>query len=399
MPSYPPPRPVSTTMAAVSPLNPHPDVKLGLLLVVSALILHFGSSGPVWAYPDSDWSDLTATRLRLLSLPTGLGGFFVVFAAIWVDRRFPHEMMAASAGILALGLALLILSPGFVPAAAGLFLVIICGSAVGSLIFYSVAVKGYARYKGALIGALGLVFEANLRAGAIGTWAVGIPIGWIAVMLVLIVGIFLFILLPRWFQGTYEPGPTLRETIVVPGVKARIVWATAVYLVAAMIIGSGTTYLRLITASMAPIGAEREFGYQALALAGGIGALAWGVAADFFSVRRLLIALTVLSLPAAGWGWLLDDPDGSALLLSLVRGGLISLPWVLMADLLPRRHFAKLALAITWLGSLSGSLGWLYWGAAVNVWGVESFIWTVLIEAGVLVAVALFRPKSLRCGS
>ena len=322
-----------------------------------------------------------------------------MFAAIWVDRRFPHEMMAASAGILALGLALLILSPGFVPAAAGLFLVIICGSAVGSLIFYSVAVKGYARYKGTMIGALGLVFEANLRAGAIGTWAVGIPIGWIAVMLVLIVGIFLFILLPRWFQGTYEPGPTFRETIVVPGVKARIVWAAAVYLVAAMIIGSGTTYLRLITAAMAPIGAEREFGYQALALAGGIGALAWGVAADFFSVRRLLIALTVLSLPAAGWGWLLDDPDGSALLLSLVRGGLISLPWVLMADLLPRRHFAKLALAITWLGSLSGSLGWLYWGAAVNVWGVESFIWTVLIEAGVLVAVALFRPKSLRCGS
>ena len=60
-----------------------------------------------------------------------------------------------------------------------------------------------------------------------------------------------------------------------------------------------------------------------------------GVAADFFPVRRLLIILAVLSLPTAGWGWLFDDPAGGVLLLSLVQGGLVSLPWVLMGRSCP----------------------------------------------------------------
>ena len=126
--------------------------------------------------------------------------------------------------------------------------------------------------------------------------------------------------------------------------------------------------------------------YQALALAGGIGALVWGAAADFFSVRWLLIALAVLSLPAAAWVWLSDDPVGAALLLSLVRGGLISLPWVLTARLLPKRHFGKLALAIVLLGVLGSSLGSLYQGAAMVALGKGLFIWIALIESIVLAA-------------
>ena len=388
---------MAATMAGMSPFSRHPDVKLGLLLVVAALLLDMGSSGASWTAFVVDRLRLSAMPFGFLGTAGGLGSLFVVLAAIWVDRRPPHGMMAAGVGILALGLVVTTLSRSFGPAVVGFFLVGAGGSAFASLIFYAIVVKGYARFRGTLIGALSLVFGANLGAGAIRNWDFGIPFEWFGVTLVLTGGIFLYIFLPRWFTGTYQPGPTLRETIAVPGVKARFASAAAVYLVAAMIFGAGSLHLRWVTAAAA-VGTAHDAWYQALALAGGVGALLWGVAADFFSVRWLVIALAGLSLPAAAWVLLSDDPVGGALLLSLVRGGLISLPWALMADLLPQRHFAKLALAITLLGILGGSLGSLYQGAAMAVWGTGSFIWIALIESILLAAVVSFRPTDRGIG-
>ena len=89
------------------------------------------------------------------------------------------------------------------------------------------------------------------------------------------------------------------------------------------------------------------------------------------------------------------DLEGGALLLSLVRGGLISLPWVLMAEVLPVRHFAKLALGVSFVGWFGSGLGSIYWGLALDLWGVGAFFWMVLAEVGVLaaaVAVGTGRP-------
>ena len=164
----------------------------------------------------------------------------------------------------------------------------------------------------------------------------------------------------------------------------------AVHLASATIIVAGSTHLRWVTAAaQAAIGADYDAWYQAQVLAGGIGALVWGVAADFFPVRWLIIALAALSLPAAAWVRLSDHPVGGALLLSLVRGGLISLPWVLTANLLPRPHFAKLAVAIAMLGMLGSSLGSLYQGGAMVAWGAGSLIWIALIESIALTAVVV----------
>ena len=384
---------MAATMAGMSPFIRHPDVKLGLLLVVAALLLDMGSSGNSWILPVSDKLDRSPMAHGLLGLVVGLGSLFVVLAAVWVDRRPPHGMMAAGAGILALGLVLVTLSRSFGPAVVGLFMVGAGGSAFSSLVFYAIVVKGYARFRGTLIGALGLVFAANAGAGAVRDWDFGIPIGWIAIVLVLAGGMVLYIFLPRWVTGTYQSGPTLRETIAVPGGKARFASAAAVSLLAATVLAAGSTHLWWVTAAAeAAVGADYDAWFQALALAGGIGALIWGVAADFFSVRWLLIALAALSLPAAAWVWLSDDPVGGALLLSLVRGGLISLPWALAADLLPKRHFAKLALAITLLGVLGSALGSLYQGVAMAVWGTGSFVWTSLIESIVLAAAVAWQP-------
>ncbi len=376
----------------------HPDVKLGLLLVAATLLLDMGASETLRAVYVSDLLRLRAMQFGFLGIAAGLGGLFVVLAAIWVDRRPPSGMMAAGAGILSVGIVMVTLAGSFGPAVVGLFLVGAGGSAFASLIFYAIVVKGHARFRGTLIGALGLVFGANPGAAAIRNWDFDFPIGWFALVLALIGGMVLCIFLPRWFRGNYQPGPTLRETIAVPGVKARFASAAAVYLVAATIIGAGSTHLGWVMA--AAVGADYYAWYQAMALAGGIGALVWGMAADFFPVRWLLIALTALSLPAAAWVWLSDDPVGGALLLSLVRGGLISLPWVLTADLLPKPHFAKLAVAIAMLGMLGSSSGSLYPGGAMVAWGAGSLIWIALIESIVLAAaVVAWQPTEGGTGS
>ena len=69
-----------------------------------------------------------------------------------------------------------------------------------------------------------------------------------------------------------------------------------------------------------------------------------------------------------------------------------------MADLLAKRHFAKLALAITLLGILGGSLGSLYQSAAMVVWGAGSLIWIAIIESILLAAVVSFRPTDRGIG-
>ena len=75
------------------------------------------------------------------------------------------------------------------------------GPPSASLIFYAIVVKGYARFRGTLIGALGLVFAANLGAGAIRDWDFGIPVGWFALVLVLMGGMVLYIVSPPMVQG------------------------------------------------------------------------------------------------------------------------------------------------------------------------------------------------------
>ena len=384
---------MAATMAGMSPFSRHPDVKLGLLLVVAALLLDMGSSGASWTAFVVDRLRLSAMPLGFLGTAGGLGSLFVVLAAIWVDRRPPHGMMVVGAAILAVGLVLITLSSSFGATVAGLFLVGAGRSAFGSLVFYAIAVKGFARFKGTLIGALGLVFGVNLRGGEIRSWDSWYPHRLVGGC----TG-------PDGRDSPLHASPPLvqgrlRAWADSPGDHRRLGRQSPLRLGRCRLPGGSHDHHHRFEpppdvgyGGVADGWHPPEFGYRALALAGGLGALVWGAAADFFSVRWLLIALAVLSLPAAAWGWLLDDPGGGVILLSLVRGGLISLPWVLMADLLPKRHFAKLALAVTLLGTLGGWLSLLYGGAALRLWGTGSFILITLIESITLAAVVACRP-------
>ena len=149
---------------------------------------------------------------------------------------------------MALGVALVTIADGFVLAAPGMFLSGVGGAFTGSLILYTVAVKGCVRFRGALVGALALGFSVRLQdlafALGCGDWATTDQLTiqstpWWPMGLVLSAGILLLLLLPRWFQGTYGPGPSLRETLAVSGVKVLIGWVAAVYLAAEVVLAGG----------------------------------------------------------------------------------------------------------------------------------------------------------------
>ena len=107
------------------------------------------------------------------------------------------------------------------------------------------------------------------------------------------------LLLPRRFTGRCGPGPTLRETLAVPGARLNIAWVAGVYPVAAMTMTLGTFHLRLAPPGLARDAAGPEYERRFLALAGGAGALLWGIASDFLPVRWLLMTLAVVFLLAA----------------------------------------------------------------------------------------------------
>ena len=85
----------------------------------------------------------------------------------------------------------------------------------------------------------------------------------------------------------------------------------------------------------------------------------WGIASDTFSVRLALLLTALLLLLGAGAYLAAGGLPAIAvglLAIGLARGGLICLPWILMAELLPTRNFAKLALLIHYVGGVSGAL-------------------------------------------
>ena len=171
-------------------------------------------------------------------------------------------MMAAGTLLLAVGVALVTLADGFVVAGSGMFLSGVGGAFTGSLILYAVAVKGCVRFRGALVGALALGFSVRLQDLAFalgwGDWASSDrltiqPTLWWPMGLVLVAGVLLFLLLPRWFQGTYGPGPSLRETLAAPGVKVLIGWVAAVYLAAEVVLAEGWFHLRRAGMMVGPV--------------------------------------------------------------------------------------------------------------------------------------------------
>ena len=393
-------------MGDMSLRNLHPDLKLGLVLVSAAALLNVvgWSSFATERYAPSG---LSINGAAWLALAGGIGGLAVIPVAIRVDRRPPHTVMAAGAVVAVLGLTIVVLSSILALNALGMFVFQTGTAAVGSLVFYAIAVKGATRYKGTLIGALGMVFTTRLGERIFREWSLDAPmvVLGIGVALALSGAVVLFYLLPRVFAGSFEPGRTLRETLAVPSVRRAAVWVTVTYFIAYMAMSTMVVAFSVLPNITMPLLSRVEgvlSQHQAMAITTGISVLLWGIASDFYPVRRLFLVAALLLLPTAGAVLAIDGFSTSiagTLGLGLVRGGLVCLPWVLMAELLPIRHFAKIALGVVFVGSLfGGALGPLLWGALTNAWVVNAAWWIIPVLGIALAVVASRLPRTRAAG-
>ena len=311
--------------------NLHPDLKLGLVLVSAAVLLNvvgwttFEFAGFAPLEPSTVW----------LILVVVIGWLAVILAAIWVDRQPPHTLMAAGAVAAAVGLSILVPFSSQALVAFGFFVSIVGAAAAGSVVFYAVGVKGSTRYKGTLIGALGMVFAMRLGDGVIREWATDsrtLVLG-IGVALILAGGLVLLRFLPRVFTYSYGPGPTLLRELAVPKVRRAVVGATAAYTIAHMAAITMVMALPLISAATPSFISGMDsiwFPRQAITISMAISVLLWGIASDFFPVRRLIF-LAGLLLPAATVALAAIDSDSTSvagvLALGVLRGALLCLPW------------------------------------------------------------------------
>ena len=385
-------------MRLVSLKNLHPDLKLGLVLVSAAVLLKIVG----WTtFAFERYAPLGSSTTWLI-LPTVIGGLAVIPVAIWVDRRPPHKMMAGGAVAAAVGLSILVLPSSLALAGVGIFVSIVGASATGSLVFYAVVVKGFTRYRGTLIGALGMVIALLPSDRIFRDWSNDLPtmVLGIGVALTLAGGVILIRLLPRVFTYSYGPGPTLLRELAVPKVRGAVMGVTATYLTAYMgmvsiviasyFIPNATV---LSTSGIDGVWSPR----QAMTVSIAVGVLLWGIAADFYPVRRLIFVAGLLLLAAAGALAAIDGFPTSvagAFALGLVRGGLLCLPWVLMAELLPTRHFAKIAGGVTViLAPLSWMLVQVLLGALADDSVTKAYFWFIPILGIVLALVAIRLPK------
>ena len=384
-------------MGDVLSSNLHPDLKLGLVLVSAAVLLKIVG----WSSFAAERSFLTAVSYGWLFFAFGIGGLAAIPVAIWVDRRPPNTMMAAGAVVAVLGLTIVVLSNGVAVAAFGMFVMGVGSSAFGSLVFYAIVVKGAARYRGTLIGALGMVFTMRFDlTNVVQFFHANTPEFWIGVALALSSAVVLFYLLPRVFAGSHEPGLTLRETLVVPSVRSAIAWMTAAFFVASMITVTVDIVVSNFSNLTIPSFARDDVALQqqTLRISTGVGVLVWGIASDFYPGRRLFLVAGLLLLPASGLLWasyVHQVPAVGLVARGLVMGSFVCLPWVLMAEVLPTRHFAKIALGVMFFGLwLGGMFGQILWGRFMDIWGSNAVFWFIPFLGIALAVVASRLPRT-----
>ena len=372
----------------------HPDLKLGFVLVAAVALLELGDSrsnvAAVGALRDPPVS------LTWMGLYSGLGFLALIVAAIWVDRRPPHTMMATGALAAALGLTIAGLSN--VPVAYALGVAWVGSLAVHSLVFYAIVAKGATRHRGALIGALGAVYSLSLNAGDAVEWSTDET--WLLIAasapFTLAGAALLFVLLPRVFAGANGADQTLRGKPTTPGLWKAVVWVTLAFSVALAIRTAASLYLPDLMMRTTPghEGPVLQVLTAPVFIAAGV--LVWGIASDTFSVRLvLLLTALLLLLGAAAYlaaGGLPAIAVG-LLAIGLARGGLICLPWILMAELLPTRNFAKLALLIHFVGSVSGALLTGFAATVISDSNNLSLLWIILVEGVALLILAILLPK------
>ena len=386
--------------------NIHPDLRLGLALAAAAVLLGLGNPGGLLAAQarvQHELLGLSATSYGWLLTAGGVGGIAVIAAAFWVDRKPPHTIMAAGPLVALLSLSIFALPASMWVYAAGMFVAGAGSSAVSSLIFYAIAVKGAARYRGTMIGALGMVFLYRPNTYDLSDWPIGdfVLFPPVIVASALAGAALLLVVLPRVFAGAYEPDQTQRASPGAPGVWRALICAIAAYSAAS---GAGIIIdLQIFglteqsTSELDALGLEFPIAPVFHAVSA-VSILLWGAASDFLALRRWLLLAALLYLLAASATWVsggLPVNTLGLLAVALAKGGFTCLPWILMAELLPTRNFAKLAFLTTYVGGVAGAIpiGLLLTAFNAFLEVVPNIFLVLLVAALALSVIAVLMPR------
>ncbi len=373
------------------------ELKLALLLFATAAVI-------VAAHPSSFAAQIlhhrlgaSAVHLGMLFAFAGLGGLATVPAAIWVDRRGPHPLMAIGAAVTAFGALALILATNMFTASIAMFLTGLGGAGTGAVIFYSVAVQHISLRRGTVFGVLAALFTARLNLSALAYDTPSVVLTLIVAAAVFLAAAFLLYrylpkLLPVTAVNTFVDSPKLTD---LPGFWKTTIALGLIFAVSQSINSTSTIYQSWTLY-------EQDSTNFTLLIAGlkvatALGALVFGIASDRMPAQRLLLLAALLAAPATALSLL---PGASATsvaayaILAFVKGAFIVLPWILLAERLPLNRFATLGVGFTFVGGVLGTLpAPLLVSLTLGVWGTSGPATILIVLSLLAIAVAWRFPR------
>ncbi|MDA0799467.1 MAG: MFS transporter, partial [Chloroflexi bacterium] len=317
------------------------ELKLGILLVATAALIVAGSSTGFAAQLFFERFDSTRMEFSIAFALRGLGSLGIIGTAIWVDRHGPRSVMV-------LGAATLLLIPA-----------------------HHISVIGAAMFLHGVGGA------------------------GVASLFTIAAGILLYRYLPRPIPRS-EPELAFHSPAKLtdqPGFWKTAILLSLLFIVTFAIGNAAISFLPVILSPHFDNFQQTSYPLFSLRVATGLGALVWGIASDRFPTMRLLVVAALLTAPVSGIAWFVDAPAVSIpahVLSAVVRGAFVVLPWIVLAEHFPVRHFAVLGLAFTATGSILGTFaGPLLAGLTMDHWGLEG-------PAFVLIALSLLAAPLAR---
>ena len=349
-------------------------------------------------------------QVGIIGLAFGLGGLTAIIAAVFVDRKGPYLVLPVGAVVVAIGMA----AAGF---AGGLHWMAVVAApvgagtaAIGATMLIAVAAKGCIRIRGTAIGVISLLGGVGAMPLTLGpiTASVGPhTAGFAAAAAFTVLAVVLYTKLPSVFPPRAETISVHRWRLSAidesqANIKALIKqWAfwRAVVLVG-MVMGLSRGVVLPARLFRIPVGADplEVLGIEVMdSVAFGFCALLWGIASDRVPVKGLMLIAAGIAIVSAGGlalGSAWSDPL-ALVMLAIVGGAAIVLPWVMLADYVGTRYMATVGLILV-ASPLNGALsalsmiatGYLLnWGVA---WGVPLSIF--LFAIAVVLVVGVLRP-------
>ena len=361
--------------------------------------------------------DYRFVQVLYVSYAFSVAEISALVAAIVLDRWGPNLLLSVGVIILAAGMAVF----GYVSGMPGLIYAAIpvgVGAAViGTLILFPVFAKGCTQFRGTAIGLVALLGSIAVMPAATGVITdrlspevAGLAVASVLVLLALILLKFLPIFYPprsvvgaahKWRRRAVEEAAADIRTLV----RQRSFWISVVLVGPVMGLNRGMAASASIVSNVTGNDLLVRLGVELLnPTVVGFFALCWRIASDRIPARRLLftlagIAALAVSIMLLGWTW---SVSVAILLLAVVSGGAIVLPWILLADNVGTKYVAVVGVVLVF-SPLNGPLGGLaalstgYLSSAVGEWTapIPIIIYAMVMAAATFVIRLLsYRAKS-----